>query len=76
MKPSVAMNGDLRTRWIGLIVAAAALALPACSTRYTTNQTIAPSYVAAQARQAPATALDPNERLFLDPVTLTAVPAE
>lgn len=71
------MNGESRTRLIGWAVVGLALCLPACSaTKYATNRPIAPSYVAAQANDEAPTSLDPDQRLFLDPVSLTVVPTE
>lgn len=70
------MNDVNAKRWITGLIAVAVLALPACSMRQVTNHPIEPSYVSAEAREAPATPLDPDHRLFLDPVTLTAVPTE
>jgi len=60
---------------IGVLVLAGA-ALPACSMRHATNGPIAPRYVAPETAAAPAARLDPDNRLFLDPITLTAAPTD
>jgi len=55
---------------------AAALMLPACSTRFAANQPIQPSYAAPEAAAGHGSPLDPDRRLFLNPVTLTAAPTD
>jgi hypothetical protein len=71
------MNGESRTRLIGWALVGLALCLPACSSaRYAANRPIAPSYVSSQVSDEPPTLLDPDQRLFLDPVSLTVVPTE
>jgi len=61
-----------RAGMTGLAVVALAM-LTACSHRYATNDPIRPRFAAPETATVAPAALDPDHRLFLDPVSLSAV---